>query len=484
MKDDAKSLIKKFSGFSIGPILSALMSFLLVPITSWFIVPEEFGKASMYTVALSFTTSIIFLGMDSAFVREYNGDKNKKQLLLNCFSVPLIISIIIGLISITFSNEISILLFDTQEKFIMIIFAFSLPLTIFQSFNKILVRVQEKGVLFSIILILERLIAFIILMLMIRFFDRGFKGIILADFITILIISCINFFVNKKYWLSRFTFNKEIIWKALQYGLPLVPTMILTWVLSSMDKIALKTWSDFAELGLYSVALRIVSTIDIFKTSFVTFWSPIAYRWYENKVDNERFVRVMNLITSLACIAFGVVIISKNYIILIFNKSYLNASSMVPFLLFIPVTEIIVQVTSKGISFSRKTGYYVLASIIAALSNYIGNYLLVPKYGGVGATISTGISYIIFFWARTLISRRLWFRFGISKLFLCMSVILAMAISSVIFNKLIFDIMFFIILLILVRKDLLYIYNLLKGFNLSFLPNNKSKQSAVFNESD
>ncbi|MGL5427238.1 MAG: polysaccharide biosynthesis C-terminal domain-containing protein, partial [Cetobacterium sp.] len=38
--------------------------------------------------------------------------------------------------------------------------------------------------------------------------------------------------------------------------------------------------------------------------------------------------------------------------------------------------------------------------------NLIGNYLLVPRLGAVGAAISTGFSYMMFFLLRTYFSRK------------------------------------------------------------------------------
>ena len=37
----------------------------------------------------------------------------------------------------------------------------------------------------------------------------------------------------------------------------------------------------------------------------------------------------------------------------------------------------------------------------------MGNYLLVPRFGAKGAAIATGVSYIVFFYMRTIVSRRL-----------------------------------------------------------------------------
>ena len=72
------SLLRSFLEFSAGPWLASVISFLVTPITTYLIIPEEFGKASMYTVAFSLILQVVLLGTDQSFVRmfyEYDEEK-------------------------------------------------------------------------------------------------------------------------------------------------------------------------------------------------------------------------------------------------------------------------------------------------------------------------------------------------------------------------------------------------------------------------
>ena len=102
MEDDAKSFLKRLTGFSLGPIISAFISFITVPVTTYFVAPEDFGKAAMYTLGFSISSLFIFLGLDQAFVREYNEQKNKSQLFWNSIILPLFFSLIVGAIYMIF----------------------------------------------------------------------------------------------------------------------------------------------------------------------------------------------------------------------------------------------------------------------------------------------------------------------------------------------------------------------------------------------
>lgn len=64
------------------------------------------------------------------------------------------------------------------------------------------------------------------------------------------------------------------------------------WLFNGMDKIALRYWSSFDEIGLYAAAFKVVSVLLIFNGAFCAFWAPTAFRWYEEKVPVEKFDKV------------------------------------------------------------------------------------------------------------------------------------------------------------------------------------------------
>lgn len=88
--------------FGIGPIGAAIISFITIPITTWLVDPEQFGLTTMFTLFQTLITSFIFLGIDQAYVREYNDYKQKKnELIIECYFFTVIFSIIT--MTITFS---------------------------------------------------------------------------------------------------------------------------------------------------------------------------------------------------------------------------------------------------------------------------------------------------------------------------------------------------------------------------------------------
>lgn len=115
---------------------------------------------------------------------------------------------------------------------------------------------------------------------------------------------------------------------------------------------------------------------------------------------------------------FVLVLLFKNVIFFILADDYGQAVNIVPFLLIYPIMYTVSEVTVMGIYFKEKTLNLLFVSLAASIVNIALNCILIPKAGAIGASIATGVSYTVFFWIRTLISRRIWSSFLLRNIFL------------------------------------------------------------------
>ena len=135
----------------------------------------------------------------------------------------------------------------------------------------------------------------------------------------------------------------------------------------------------------------------------------------------------------------------------VLGKEFYASIYVMPTLVFIPIMYLISETTMLGIGFKKKSQYFLYVSVIASLSNLIGNLLLVPYLGARGAAISTGISYIIFFSSRTYFSNKLIkFNFNLKRIYTVTFLMLFYAIYLTFYNNLFFTIGIGLLLLIVI----------------------------------
>lgn len=179
------------------------------------------------------------------------------------------------------------------------------------------------------------------------------------------------------------------------------------WLFSSIDKISLRQYRTYTEIGLYSVAYKIASALLLVQAGFTLIWGPTAFERYEQNKDDRTFFKKANSVVSFAMFSFGMVVFTfKDLLILLFSRSYRESAQILPFLILVPVM-LTISDTAPGINISKKTYWHLATTVMAIAANYLGNRLLVPSLGARGAAISTGLSYIIYMFVRMFISERL-----------------------------------------------------------------------------
>src|SRR5699024_9239991 len=153
----------------------------------------------------------------------------------------------------------------------------------------------------------------------------------------------------------------------------------------------------------------------------------------------------------------------KYIILLLLVTEYKSAASIMLFIVFMPIFYTISETTVIGINFYKKTKWHILIAGIACISNIIGNWLLVPKYGAIGASLSTAFSYILFFTLRTQISLKFYkVNYPLIKIYSMIIVISSYAVYSIksttIWLNIIIGFIPTTILVVIFFQDLRHIY--------------------------
>lgn len=193
------------------------------------------------------------------------------------------------------------------------------------------------------------------------------------------------------------------------YGLPLAMTFGLVWVTSSSDRLMIAWLLDEAATGLYSVGYDLAQhSLGLLLTILNTAALPLAIRALEQQgvgAAKEQMHHNGELIFAAALAgAAGLVAIGPIMITLFVGADFrAGASSVFP---WIAVAAAIVGIKSFhfDIAFhlTKKSGWLVLTSGVAALVNVIANLLLIPRFGIVGAAwgavLALSVAMVISAW--------------------------------------------------------------------------------------
>jgi len=235
------------------------------------------------------------------------------------------------LIFIIREKQISTLLYDGYYKGIGILFLLSLVTGVLQRFNELSVRMQKKGILFSAIQVTNSIGNILGTISYAYFINPDFYAVVIGQIsgnVVSLILGYLKDRLSRRVGKIKLQQVKEYI----AYGLPFLPTLLVRWFFTSIDRISLRQYTDFVQIGLYSAAFKVVSVMSLIQTGFMSYWVPLAYEKYEKNSENREFFRKANLSASVVMFLFGMVVLSfKDLLFLILAKTYREASYIAPF---------------------------------------------------------------------------------------------------------------------------------------------------------
>ena len=396
--------IRSIIGFAVGPIFSMGLGLIYLPILTWFFSIEDIGRLSLLQVVTSLSTLLFCLGLDQSYVREYHEIKNKSHLFKHTF-LPGLLGLL-GIIIFVILNDISSseLIFEVQDNRLNHLVLICILCTFVSRFFSLILRMKERGLLFSIGLLLPKITLLTVLFI---YFVSETKldlfALILAHSIALL-LTCLYFsWHNKRELLEVFskTIDMVLLKRLFKFGMPLVLGGMAFWGLTAIDKIFLKNLSSFNQLGIYSVAVSFAALGSVLQSIFSTIWAPTVYKLNAEKLDPDFLNQTCRYTICIVILVFSLVGLLSWIIPLFLPDEYQNIQYIVCACLGYPLLYSLSEVTVVGIGIARKSHLSMLATVIACFVNILGNYLLIPHFGAAGAAASTCFSFFVMFILRT-----------------------------------------------------------------------------------
>lgn len=464
-----ENLIKKFLKFSYGSWIGLFIGLGLTMLTTRILPPDAFGKFSMYTLFLQVGMILTIFGTDQSFVRFFYEESEDKRgaLLYNSLKLPIITTLVLLVFISLFGNKITFYMVGKESIILSSLLAIGVILQLINRYALLVIRMQQKANLYSILQIIQRSLNIIFIILFFFMLGARYEILIYAHVLVLLFLTGIAVYFGRNLWSFRnLQINnvKHTQKQIFVFGAPFVLTIFITWLFESFDKIALRQWSTFEELGLYAAAMKLVAMVMVIRQTFSTFWVPVAYEKFENEPEDKDFFRQISIIITFVMFLVAIASIAgKDIVVKLLGSEFSESAKIMPFLVFMPILYTISETTVMGINFYKKTKWHILIALIACIVNIIGNWILVPKYGALGASLSTAFAYIVFFILRTQISY-IYFKvqYPLIKIYIMLIVISSYAVYSINSNFILKNILIsFIpltILIILFYNNLIYIY--------------------------
>lgn len=405
--NDAFEKLAKGAGISFaGQIVSTGIKYITQVSLAWLLGTYAFG---IYTIGLAiYQLGELFsrMGLELGALRYtsiYYGEKDEQRLkgiLLQAFILPLLGGSVLGITFFLASDTLAIKVFDSPELgYILRIFGLTLPIgasgTALAFATTGFQTTKYRVIAWDILIPLVNLLGIISLGIL----KPGLKGASIALF-----VACLLSLLTSIYFIIRLfpnlldkhikpIFNSK---QLLKFSLPLSFGTLLWQVLIWTDILMLGYFYSASEVGIYRAASQTAFLMVLFNRSLTTIFAPMIANLHsqgEKQQLKSLFQTATRWNLSLTLPIFIIVVVASRQILQVFGMDFVAGWPMLIILAAGQLTR--AGAGGLAIQMLTMTGHQYLklqGDILLAGANLILNFLLIPKYGSLGAAIATGIS--------------------------------------------------------------------------------------------
>lgn len=393
---DIKTLFKNVSWVTISQVVVNLCAFIWTIAIARYLGVNDYGILSFaisFTVLLGMGTDI---GMSTFATREISKDKSSTNKFINNV-IPF--KTVLSIILFIFTALILFLLgYDQLTIEVSLIISIE---TIFLCMLKFIagvfqahedVKINSIGDMIASLLLL--IFTFITI-----FFDLGLKSIALSYTLAYLIYMIImSYELVKHYGVPKFeidwSFWKETAKKSIPFGL----SIFFYTVYFSIDVVMIQMIAGDYATGLYNSAYKVISVFAAFYVIYQYVIFPLMSKLYAEdtnllKISFESSFKYSLLILLPLCI--GVYYYSPYIINLIYSSQYALASPAMQILIWTVVFLFINGVATSLLNSIGKEVSVTKIYLVAAIFNIVLNYLTIPVWSYIGASVTTVLSEIL-----------------------------------------------------------------------------------------
>ncbi len=385
--------------FSLGATVNrALRGFLLVFLASLLLSKEEFGTFNIFIAIYFFARLFSENSLNLPFIK-YASDGEYDPPLVNFQMILLKTFYVVGisLLVLLFADLIVVYSGLSRKKLLYLLPCILLALTFYMFVGQVLIsRLRMRQLFFY-----ESLSTFIFLV----FLGAGFffltsfttENLLILFSATMLASAMLGSFLFRKHIHVSYQLSTELLLKIVNYSKFTVLSGISSVVILKADVLMLGYYRSPQEVGVYGMALFVNEAVNVIFDSVLRICLPKASA-LSCETDNKKIKllfrqSVKNIYIGIIPIIMLIGISAPTAINLIYKGRYDDSILLIYLFLASSLIKPIGYVAGTILGATGNIRLDNRNCWIAAVLNVICNFLLIPRFGVMGAAISSTLSF-------------------------------------------------------------------------------------------
>ncbi len=386
-----KQLIKDVAIYGVASSIGKFIGLFLLPIYTRVFSPEEYGVIDLISSVVVLFSILGMAQLESSISRYYYTAKEEQERRLyvsTAFWAIIGLSVFWSLSLVGVSGHISLLLFKTiQYKKIIIVSAMIIPASNLYSYLTTVMRYLKKPLMYSVFVIVQMLASVGLSIWLVVYEGLGIIGVFYGQLFGFIIGTVVQLFYLR--FLLSFSFQMNMLWNFFRYGLPMVPAVAGGWVNSYVNRFVMVGYLTLADIGVYTVALKIASVFQLIESAFRMAWGPFMWENFEKENHRNIYRYIMKFVSICVFFTIGVfALFSKELLMLLTTPNYIEAGSLTGMIAFSIGLTIISQTIGLGPGIIKRTELNTLIYFFSVGANMACLLIMVPKIGLIAVPLS------------------------------------------------------------------------------------------------
>ena len=396
-----KNLISNTVLFGISTFGARFLTFLLTPFYTRVLSSTEYGVTDLLLQTGNLIIPIASAGIANAVIRYGLEQASDKNSVFTTGIVTTLSGFLLLLLCSPFLGRIAFL-----SGYLRLVLLYVLAANIHSVCNQF-ARTMGHVRLFALDGILRTVLTILFNILLLAVFPMGITGYVLANVLADG-IATVFVFLHAKQWryFHPSALSRRDVVRMLRYSAPLVPSTLCGWIINISDRYLIALLVSSTANGIYAVANKLPNILLTVANIFSSAWQLSALA-EQPRAEKERFFS--NVCSVYAAIAFsaasGVILTAQISTRILAAPEYFEAWRYVPVLTLATTFACLGSFLASIYMVEQRSSATLATTVLGAVTNIIGNALLIPLWGPMGAAISTLGSYVLIFGVRAVHSR-------------------------------------------------------------------------------
>jgi O-antigen/teichoic acid export membrane protein len=395
-----KKLASHSALYGAADVFTNLINFLLVPLYTAYLSPTDYGVLALLLLFSTLAKIVFRLGLDGAFFRvhyDLDSESERRRLAgtVALFSAglgsALFFAVALGQQALTgalFGH-------DQPVASFVLLAAADVWLGSFAFVPLSLLRIQERPGLFSSFAAVRHATNTILKVVLVMH-GWGVAGVLWSDLIATGLFSLLLLPILAKNATLAFSF--PLLRECLRFGGPKVPHGILVQAQNLADRKILDLFVSRAEVGVYQMGYSFGQGVKFALSAFEPAWQPFVYSQLKSPNAPTTIARVVTYAwLAFVSLGLGVAVFGRELLVVMTprNPAFHAAAPLIPPVALAYLFHGAFLLTSIGIGVRKQARYYPIITSLTASANIAANFLLIPRFGTLGAAWATVLSYAL-----------------------------------------------------------------------------------------